>query len=104
LRRPLEYAQYCSIDSQNELEEHGALISMSSKGNSYDTAMVETFCKTPRSGLVWRTIFYTCTEAEQAIARYIDCFYNPVRRHSVLDFISPFQFERRTTNEVVPLH
>ena len=27
--------------------------------------------------------------------RYIDGFYNPVRRHSALDFISPLQFEGR---------
>ena len=30
-----------------------------------------------------------------AIGRYIDGFYNPVRRHSALDFISPLQFEGR---------
>jgi transposase InsO family protein len=29
-----------------------------------------------------------------AIGRYIDSFYNPVRRHSALDFISPLQFEK----------
>jgi len=28
------------------------------------------------------------------LARYIDGFYNPVRRHSALDHISPAQFER----------
>jgi transposase InsO family protein len=33
-------------------------------------------------------------EAAQAIARYIDGFYNPVRPHSALDYISPAQFER----------
>ena len=33
-------------------------------------------------------------EAAKAIARYIDGFYNPVRRHSALDYISPAQFER----------
>jgi putative transposase len=97
-------SQYCSIDYQNELEKHGILISMSGKGNCYDNAMVETFFKTLKSELIWRTIFYTRIEAEQAIARYIDCFYNPVRRHSALDFISPVQFEKRATNEVVPLH
>ena len=32
---------------------------------------------------------------EDAIGRYIDGFYNPVRRHSALDFISPLQFEGR---------
>ena len=35
------------------------LISMSGKGNCYDNAMVETFFKTLKSELVWRTIFYT---------------------------------------------
>ncbi|UVF22153.1 hypothetical protein HPT29_018075 [Microvirga terrae] len=30
----------------------------------------------------------------QAIGRYIDGFYNPVRRHSTLDYASPAQFER----------
>jgi putative transposase len=77
------------------LHRHGILISMSGKGNCFDNAMVETFFKTLKSELVWRTVFQTRSEAEQAIARYIDGFYNPVRRHSALDFISPVQFERR---------
>jgi putative transposase len=94
LRRPLESAQYCSIDYQAELRKHGILISMSGKGNCYDNAMVETFFKTLKSELVWRTIFYTRQEAGQAIGRYIDGFYNPVRRHSALDFTSPTQFEK----------
>ena len=63
-------------------------------GNPYDNAMVETFFKTLKSELVWRTIFYTRQEADQAIGRYIDGFYNPVRRHSALDFTSPALFEK----------
>lgn len=97
-------SQYCAIDYQAELDKHGILISMSGKGNCYDNAMVEAFFKTLKSELVWRTIFYTRIEAEQAIARYIDGFYNPVRRHSALDFISPAQFEKRAINEVMPLY
>ena len=50
---------------------------MSGNGNCFDTAMVETFFKTIRSELVWRTIFYTVPKPGQAIARYIDGFYNP---------------------------
>jgi transposase InsO family protein len=38
----------------------------------------------------------TRQDAEQAIARYIDGFYNPVRRHSALDYQSPVQFENQT--------
>ena len=56
--------------------------------------MVETFFKTIKSELVWRTVFYTPVQAGQAMARYIDGFYNPVRRHSALDYTSPAQFER----------
>jgi putative transposase len=87
-------SQYCSIDYQAELKNHGILISMSGKGNCYDNAMVETFFKTLKSELVWRTIFETRVEAEHAIGRYIDGFYNPVRRHSALDFTSPAHFEK----------
>ncbi len=33
--------------------------------------------------------------ANAAIGRTIDGFYNPVRRRSALDVISPLQFERQ---------
>jgi putative transposase len=87
-------SQYCSIDYQAELRKHRILISMSGKGNCYDNSMVETFFKTLKSELVWRTVFDTRQEAVQAIGRYIDGFYNPIRRHSALDFTSPNQFEK----------
>ena len=87
-------SQYCSNDYQAELRRHGIQISMSGKGNCYDNAMVETFFKTLKSELVWRTVFLTRAEAAGAIGRYIDSFYNPVRRHSALDFVSPAAFER----------
>jgi putative transposase len=87
-------SQYCSPAYQAELKRHDAQISMSARGNCYDNAVVETFFKTLKSELVWRTVFQTRAEATEAIARYIDGFYNPIRRHSTLDFVSPAQFER----------
>ena len=51
--------------------------------------MVEAFFKTLKSELVWRTVFLTRVEAREALARYIDGFYHPIRRHSALGFISP---------------
>jgi putative transposase len=86
-------SQYCSIDYQAELKKHGVLISMSGKGNCFDNSMVETFFKTLKAELVWRTVFQTRADASASIGRYIDGFYNPVRRHSALDFASPIQFE-----------
>ena len=66
---------------------------MSGKGNCYDNAMVETFFKTLKPELVWRTMFETHQDAEQSIGCSIDGFYNPVRRHSALDFTSRAKFE-----------
>jgi transposase InsO family protein len=92
-------SQYCSNAYQAELRRHGIVISMSGRGNCYDNAMVETFFKTLKSELVWRTAFQTRTEAIEALARYIDGFYNPRRRHSALGFVSPIQFEKRNANQ-----
>lgn len=89
-------SQYCSHDYQAKLKANGIAISMSGKGNCYDNAMVETFFKTLKSERIWRTVFQTRRDAEIAIARYIDGFYNPIRRHSSLDYLSPAQFERIT--------
>ena len=78
---------------------------MSGKGNCYDNAMVETFFKTLKSELVWRTIFDTRQEADQTIGRYIDGFYNPVRRHSATQPASPAPVrEKRPANDGMPLH
>ena len=88
-------SQYCSVDYQAELRKRGILISMSGKGNCYDNSMVETFFKTIKSELIWPVAWQTRQQAENAIARYIDGFYNPVRRHSSLGFLSPIAFERR---------
>lgn len=87
-------SQYCSLDYQARLKASGITISMSGKGNCYDNAMVETFFKTLKSELIWRTVLQTRRDAEIAIARYIEGFYNTVRRHSSLDYLSPVQFER----------
>jgi putative transposase len=87
-------SQYCATAYQAELRKHGIQISMSGKGNCFDNAVVETFFKTLKSELVWRTVFQTRAEAKDALGRYIDGFYNPVRRHSTLDYLSPAQFER----------
>jgi putative transposase len=95
LRRPLESARYCANAYQAEPRRHGIRISMSGRGNRFDNATVESFFKTLKAELVWRTVFRSRTEATAEIGRYIDGFCNPTRRHSALDFISPLQFERQ---------
>ncbi|TNC97154.1 MAG: IS1953 family transposase orfB [Stygiobacter sp.] len=56
-------------------------------------AMVETVFKTIKSEMIWRTIWQSRRQADNAIGRYIDGFYNPVRRHSALGYKSPCRFK-----------
>ena len=49
--------------------------------------------KTIKSEMVWRTRFQTRRQAEMAIGRYIEGFYNPTRRHSALGYKAPIAFE-----------
>jgi putative transposase len=51
------------------LRKHGLAIPMSGKGNCYDNAVVETFFKTLKSEMVWRTVFQTRAEAKDALGR-----------------------------------
>jgi putative transposase len=88
-------SQYCSVDYQALLRRSGILISMSGRGNCYDNSMVETFFKTINSEFIRPVAWPTRQQAENAVARYIDGFYNPVRRHSSLGFQSPIAFERK---------
>lgn len=88
-------SQYCSVDYQALHRKHGILISMSGQGNCYDNSMVETFFKTIKSELIWPVAWQFRKQAKNVVARYIDGFYNPVRRHSSLGFQSPIAFERK---------
>ena len=93
-------SQYCADAYQARAGELGFLASMSGKGNCYDNAVVETFFKTIKSELIWRIVFMSRSQTETAIAGYIDGFYNPIRRHSTLDFTSPVKFEAEAMQAV----
>ena len=43
-------------------------------------------------------------QAGNAVPRYIDGFYNPVRRHSARGYKSPIKFENDEKRETVALH
>jgi len=49
----------------------------------------------PKNELVKRRTFATRDQARLALFRYIEGFYNPLRRHSSLAMLSPDEYERR---------
>jgi putative transposase len=98
-RRLLEPTQYTSLPFGATLRESGILPSMGSRGDAYDNAAAESFIATIKTELIHRRRFKTKDEARLAIFDYIECFYNPLRRHSSLGNLSPVEFETMITQE-----
>jgi putative transposase len=88
--------QYASGDFRTALAQAKLVPSMSRKGNCYDNATMESFWSSLKLELVYRRDFASHTDARSQIFDYIECFYNPRRSHSSLNFRSPLDFE--TTN------
>jgi len=85
--------QYACDDYQQLLKRNGLECSMSGKGNCYDNAAMESFWATLKTELVHQQNYATRQEAEMSIFEYIEVFYNRVRLHSTLGYVSPEAFE-----------
>jgi transposase InsO family protein len=84
---------YASGDYRRALEARGIVASMSRKGDCWDNAVAESFFATIKAELIEHTAYATRDAAIASIADYIERFYNPQRRHSHLDYVSPIEFE-----------
>jgi putative transposase len=85
--------QYASFDYQRALKDYRIKPSMSRKGNCYDNACIESFFGTLKRELIYGTHYRNREEARLAIFDYIEVFYNRVRLHSTLGYMSPVEFE-----------
>jgi len=85
--------QYSSTDFRKTLKKHVIIQSMSGKGNCYDNAVAESFFHTLKTELVYWEKYRTRQEARSSIFNFIEGFYNRRRRHSYLNYFSPFNFE-----------
>ena len=88
-------SQYTSSDWQAFLKSHNLVCSMSRRGNCYDNAVAESFFQLLKRERIKRKTYRDREEARQDIFNYIEMFYNPIRRHSYTDDLSPVEFERR---------
>ena len=88
-------SQYCGRAFQSALRHHGITCSMSRQGDCYDNAVAESFFATLKKELVYQCQFRDQESARRKIFEYIEVFYNRVRRHSALGWLSPEQFEQQ---------
>lgn len=86
--------QYRSLAFGKTLRDSGIMASMGSRGDAYDNAAAESMMATIKTELVNRRRFKTKDDARLALFRYIEGFYNPLRRHSALGYKSPAEYEK----------
>ena len=88
-------SQYTSKPFQRLMVDHGVACSMSWSGNVWDNAAMESFFSSLKTERIDRKVYRSRDEARADVFDYIERFYNPIRRHSTIGYLSPVEFERK---------
>lgn len=86
-------SQYASDHYQRVLAGEGIVCSMSGVGQCWDNAPVESLFGRLKCELEV-DLFASRDQARSMIFEYLEVFYNRIRRHSSLGYVSPVEFER----------
>lgn len=87
--------QYAARAYRERLEAYGIRQSMSRRGDPYDNAVAENFFSCLKCELVHLKQYPTRAAAYADVFSYLEVFYNTIRPHSALGWISPDRFEAR---------
>ncbi len=87
--------QYRAQGYQDLLLANGCRSSMSRQANCWDNAAMESFFSRLKVELVYAGSFDSIDQAKSEVFEYIEVFYNRIRRHSTLGYISPEEYERK---------
>ena len=87
-------SQYASEHYRRVLREAGITCSMSEVGQCWDNAPMESFFGRLKCEVAASEMFDTRDQARAELFEYLEVFYNRVRLHSSLGFLSPVEFER----------
>jgi len=88
-------SQFASGDFRQALDDSTLVLSMSRRGNCWDNAVAESFFGTLKTELFLGEPLWSRAITEAMVVDYIDGFYNPVRRHSSIGYVSPIEYELR---------
>lgn len=86
-------SQYCSHEYQKLLADNGFICSMSKRGDCYDNASMESWNHSFKVEAIHGEKFSTRAAAKNHVFEYIDVYYNRMRLHSRLGYLSPVYFE-----------
>ncbi len=85
--------QYTSEEYRKLLKQHDIQCSMSRRGNCWDNAVMERFFCSLKTECVNHEDYRSLDDVRQDVFKYIEIFYNRLRRHEALGYISPDEFE-----------
>ena len=85
---------YTSESYQALLQQEGIRASMSRTADCYDHAARERFFHRFKGECIDGESFQTRAQARSTTFDDIECFSNRTRRHSTLQYVSPFQYEQ----------
>jgi putative transposase len=88
-------SQYTSEQFQRLMANNGVICSMSRSGNVWDNAAMESFFSSLKTERTAGKVYRTRDHARADVFDYIERFYNLVRRHSTLGYLSPAEFEKK---------
>ena len=84
---------------RNYLRKHNIVFSYTSLNHSCDeNAAQESFHASLKKECLYQRKLYTFDDAYRAIYDYIEGFYNPIRIHSSIGYLSPDEFEKNIKN------
>ena len=87
--------QFTSWAFGQRLRKAGLMGSMGTVGDCFDNAMMESFWGTMQLELLDTKKWATRADLANAVFEWIECWYNPYRRHSSIGMLSPNEYERR---------
>ncbi len=88
-------SQYASTVFGDLLDANGIRQSLSRPGQCWDNAVAESFFATLKTELVHMHAWPTRAQARNAIFEFMEVFYNRLRLHSALRYLSPDDYQRR---------
>ncbi len=91
-------SQYASVEYRKALNELKATCSMSRKGNCWDNAVMESFFSTLKLELDLDKMIGDRAFTRTTVFSWIEGWYNRVRKHSSLGYVSPMEFEAKLLN------
>ena len=93
--------QYAAKTYRERLDTYGIRQSMSRRGDPYDNAVAENFFSCLKCELILLKHYSTRALAQADVFAYIEVFYNSIRPHSALGWLSPDRFEANLVSSAV---